>query len=91
MITEKKPLYLCDPRKNARCHGTVCFYGDGRYPYCFTTDDPACAITGPAGGPLEARIEYGQQGEIYNMAIGVKEGSEQDAQVADAAGPTGDI
>ena len=46
-------LYLCDPRKNAHCSGTVCFYRDeALWHWCMATDDPACAITGPEGEPL---------------------------------------
>ena len=84
-------LYLCDPRINCTCNGTVCFYGDGPHPYCFTTNDPACAVTGPEGGPLRADIKIGPDGQVWNLTLNIKKRRETDAKAEDAAGTAGDI
>lgn len=62
--TEERPiLYLCDPRKNATCKGTVCFY-DGVYQHlCYLTPDAACALTDAEGAPI-ALAEDGFRTEI---------------------------
>ena len=45
-------LYMCDPRKNKTCKGTVCFY-NGIYSHlCYCTPDAACALTDAEGAPI---------------------------------------
>ena len=90
-----RPLYLCDPRKNSACRGTVCFYGKGPFRRCFACTDPACALTGAEGEPLEIdQQEWREtcvcvdkrepQGPIYERGA-------EDAQAEDAAGAAGDL
>lgn len=52
-------LYLCDPRKNRMCRGTVCFYGAGPWHWCCLTNDPHCAVEGPDGEPLAVDLTAG--------------------------------
>ncbi len=96
---EKQELYLCDPRKNASCRGTVCFY-NGLYQHlCYLTPDAACALTGPDGAPL-ALAEDGFATEIRadkmtnaprRMDHVFEEGDGECAQAEDAAGPAGNL
>lgn len=60
----KQTLYLCDPRKNPTCRGTVCFY-NGLYDHlCYLTPDPERALTDVDGLPI-VLAEDGFASEIW--------------------------
>lgn len=88
-------LYLCDPRKNAHCRGTLCFYRDeALWHWCMATDDPACAITGPEGEPLaicpEALDGMILRDKLEPHGLLYERGREH-AQTADDGGAAGDL
>ena len=59
----KQTLYLCDPRKNPTCRGTVCFYNGLDQHLCYLTPDPERALTDAEGLPI-ALAEDGFASEI---------------------------
>lgn len=92
----KQKLYLCDPRKNAACRGTVCFYGPGPWHWCCMTDDPACAVTGPQSGPLAVDTDagvaiYDNKNQDGGWIWPPKEGREEHAAFENAAAAAGDL
>lgn len=43
---EERTLYLCDPEKHTGCKKRNCYLNPASlYHNCYTTADPACAIT----------------------------------------------
>ena len=47
--------YLCDPKKNAECPKTRCFYNEqSEFRICRKTNNPQCAKLDADGKPMEA-------------------------------------
>lgn len=95
----ERTLYLCDPRRNATCKGTVCFYNGLFEHLCYLTPDAGCALVDAEGLPI-ALAEDGFMTEIRvdklrdqprRMDHVFEKGDGVDAETADAAGTAGDL
>lgn len=58
---DDKTLYLCNPKKNAGCRKTGCWwYGRGR---CALTDKPESAVEYTDGKPIRVRMKLAVEPE----------------------------